>query len=443
MTSLRSYFRVPRSRASPYYISSFALLFIVLLDPSSTCRAQQLVVEALPPTIATPAASETWTLLEVEAWAEQNSPVLRQAAAEIRVQRGRAHQAWLLPNPEFQGGSPQLGGRDSQYFAMLTQEIVTKHKLQLDRAAICQEVLQAELHFLRARFDLLTSVRQSFFTLLVAQQRFVALERLMEIVRRSQQAAQKLEVSGQGSRSDTLLFELEVERAEFASQNAAVYVDAAKRQLAATLGDPNLVIDSLEGNLAAPIADYPFQLTQAGVLSRNALVQVAQSEIERSEILLRRAVVQPFPNITVGGGYMHQVTDPNKMAMFQVSLPLPLWNKNQGAINAAEANVVRAGHAARKIELDLVRQLAAATGRFEAAQQQVTKFEKSILPKANESVRLTQQAFEQGQFDLMRVLQSQRVLIESELNYLTAQEARWTSAAEISGLLQQESFADH
>jgi hypothetical protein len=40
----------------------------------------------------------------------------------------------------------------------------------------------------------------------------------------------------------------------------------------------------------------------------------------------------------------------------------------------------------------------------------------------------------------MRVLQTQRALIESEVNYLSAQEARWSAAAEISGLLQEEIF---
>jgi outer membrane protein, heavy metal efflux system len=395
--------------------------------------------EALP---ASPVVVKTspWTLAELQGWAEQNSPELPRAAAEIEVQRGRAWQAGLYRNPELQGGSPQLGGRDSQYYAMLSQEIVTGRKLQLDRAAICREVTQAELQFLRARFDLLTQVRQSFYTTLAAQQRHEALTTLLKVVKRSAETAQNLEKGGEGSRGDTLLLELELERAEFGLENASSSLHAMRRQLAATLGDPELVIERLEGDLAAALPDYPYELTQSGLLTRNALVHAAEVEIERQQILARRARAEPIPNVTLGGGYMYQVQEPHNMAMLNISLPIPFWNKNQGSIHAAEANVGRAAQAARKTQLDLTKQLAAATGRFDIARQQVSRYEKSILPKARESVTIAQRGFAQGQFDLLRALSSQRSLIESELNYLAAQEARWMAAAEIAGLLQEEEF---
>lgn len=433
------YSRIDRIVGAPLALRrncACVLVCLVHLMLPGTGWSQARVLEAMPPAQAV----ESWSVADVESWAEQNSPLLPQAAAEVQVQRGRARQAGLLPNPELQGGSPQLGGRDSQYYAMLSQEIVTKHKLQLDQAAICREVFQAEFRFVRTRFELLTAVRQSFYAALAAQRRLEANERLLVVARRSAGVAARLEASGEGARSDTLLLEVELERSQFGLSNAQANLEAAKRQLAATMGDPNLGLSHLDGNLTDPLPDYPFELTQAGILTRNANVHVAQLEIERSEILLQRAVVQPFPNLTVGGGYMYQVMAPHNMGMVQVSLPLPLWNKNQGAIQAAQSSVVRASHAARQTELDLTRQLAAATGRFDVARQQVERYEKSILPKANESVRLMQRAFEQGQFDLMRVLQSQRALIESELNYLTAQEARWNAAAEISGLLQEDEF---
>lgn len=128
------------------------------------------------------------------------------------------------------------------------------------------------------------------------------------------------------------------------------------------------------------------------------------------------------------------------MGMLQISLPIPIWNKNQGQIHAAQAGITRASFAAEQTRLDLTKQLAVATGRFEMATQQTARYEKAILPKAQESVRLNQKGFSEGQFDFLRVLQSQRMLIESELNYISAQEARWMAAAEIAGLLQEEEF---
>ena len=419
-------------------IVSAIVAAMVFVPALSTGQPPQL--ENLPLTETALAQLEVWGLPELQAWAEENSPDLRRAAAEVEVQRGRAWQAGLYPNPELQGGSNQLGGRESQYFAMLSQEIVTHHKLKLDRAAVCREVVQAELQFVRARFDLLTNVRQSYYATLIAQYRIDALRQLLNIAQRSTEAAQRLEKSGEGARGDTLLLELELDKADFALQTAATLLMSSQRQLAAIIGDPDLNIERLEGDFAQRLPDYPYQLTQAGVLTRHSEVQSAQVEIERNQILLDRAVAEPRSNVTVQGGYLYQVAEPHDLAIVQLSLPIPIWNQNDGAIRAARASVTRASHASRKTQFDLVRQLAAATGRFDVARQQVEKYETSILPKAKESVRITQRGFEQGQFDLLRILQSQRVLIESELNYLTAQDARWSAAAEIAGMLQEEDF---
>jgi cobalt-zinc-cadmium efflux system outer membrane protein len=382
----------------------------------------------------------SWSLAELIEFAEANSPDLRRAAAEVEVQRGRAWQAGLYPNPQIQGGSTQLGGSDSQYFAVLSQEIVTKHKLQLDRAAVCLEVQQAELQFVRMRFDLLTSVRQSFYATLAAQQRLVALRDLRAVTQRSANVAKSLENSGEGTRGDTLLLELEMDRADFGTQNASTSVEAVQRQLAAVVGSPELVIEHVRGDLGVSLPNYSYHLARAGVLGRNAQIQSAQIEVERNRTLLERARVEPFPNVTVQAGYMYQVTFPNDMAMLQLNVPIPTWNKNQGGIHAAQASVSRATEGVRKTQNDLQRQLAVASGRYSMAQQQVSKYEQSILPKARQSVELSEKGFKTGQFDFLRVLQSQRALIESELNYLTAQENRWVSGAEIAGLVQDEEF---
>jgi cobalt-zinc-cadmium efflux system outer membrane protein len=85
-------------------------------------------------------------------------------------------------------------------------------------------------------------------------------------------------------------------------------------------------------------------------------------------------------------------------------------------------------------------QAAAALGEYAAASARVEIYEKQILPKSREVFNVNRTLFEQGQTDFLRILQSQRTLIDSDLGYLDAQEARWTAAATISGLLQHEQF---
>ncbi|MBC8113824.1 MAG: hypothetical protein H7062_05565, partial [Candidatus Saccharimonas sp.] len=109
-----------------------------LLCAQFVCETAVRAEEPPPaPTTAAVEAVPGTTLEELVALAEASSPALRQAAAEVESMRGKAYQAGLYPNPVASTGATQLAGDESQYFAALSQEIVTKRKLQLDQAAVC------------------------------------------------------------------------------------------------------------------------------------------------------------------------------------------------------------------------------------------------------------------------------------------------------------------
>lgn len=388
------------------------------------------------------ALAQGYTLDALVAIAEQGSPNLREAAAEVEASRGRTRQAGLYPNPEVSGGAMQLAGSDSQYFSMLSQEIVTKGKLRLDRSAAGLAVTQAELMFVRARFDLLTAVRQRFYTTLASQRRVEILNSLVEIARKSKESALLLQKGGEGTPADTLLLEIELERAEVALLNAHAMLDAARLELAAAIGTPELEVGQVHGDLTLQLPAYADQLVQRGYLDRNALIQSAQVEVDRNRILARRAEVQPFPNITLGSGYMYQVVAPNNMAVVQVGFPIPVWNRNQGNIQAARANISKSVESVARTQNELTSQLAAAVGRYRSAEQLVQRFEVEILPRSRRTVEISQKGYAQGQFDFLRLLQAQKTFIDVDLGYIAAQEARWVAAAEIAGITQVEVFPE-
>ena len=380
------------------------------------------------------------TLEELVALAEASSPVLRQAAAEVESMRGKAYQAGLYPNPVASSGATQLAGRESQYFAGLSQEIVTKQKLKLDQAAVCREVVQAEFRFVRTRFELLTAVRQGYFLTLAAQRRMEVLTRLVEISSKSRQAAARLQEAGEGTRSDTLLFEIEVEKAEVALENAEAKWHAAQRQLVAILGLRDLHLERIHGNLTESLDGVATQVLLDGFVPYNADVQSAEQEVERNRFLLQRAIVQPFPNVTIYGGYQYQVQPLHNMAMLQASVPLPFWNKNEGAVASANAQVTKAQATVEQVQNQIAKQMADAAGRYRIGDQQAKRYADRIVPKAREGVKIMQEGFTQGQFDFLRLLQTQRALVEANLGYIDALEARWNAAAELAGLAQIEAF---
>ncbi|MEK6262925.1 MAG: TolC family protein [Planctomycetota bacterium] len=392
------------------------------------------------PTAVTVEAVPGITLEELVALAEASSPALRQAAAEVESMRGKAYQAGLYPNPVASGGATQLAGDESQYFAALSQEIVTKRKLQLDQAAVCREVVQAEFRYVRTRFELLTAVRQGYFVTLAAQRRMEVLTRLVDIAGKSQQATSRLQEAGEGTRSDTLLFEIELEKAEVGLENAEAKWRATEKQLVAILGLRDLQLTRIRGDLTESLEGVATQVLLDGFVPYNADVQFAEQEVERNRFLLQRAIVQPFPNVTIYGGYQYQVQPLHNMGMLQASVPLPFWNRNEGNISSANAQVWKAQATVEQVQNLIAKQMADAAGRYRIADQQARRYELKIIPKAREGVKIMQEGFAQGQFDFLRLLQTQRALVDANLGYIEALEARWTAAAELAGLAQIEAF---
>lgn len=412
-------------------------VFSLLLMLSSGLRADE---SAEVPPAPDKVDVQGFSLEVLTSIAESTSPNLTQAAAEVQVARGRAYQAGLYPNPVAHGGAGQLGGRDSQYFGQLSQEIVTKHKLQLAEAAACREVFQAEYRFVRTRFDLLTTVRQGYYTALAGQKRVDILRQLVGIASKSQAAATRLKDAGEGTRGDALLFQIELEKAEVALQNADAVLVASLQQLAARLGAPEMELPRVQGDLRVSLVPFAEQVVIDSYIPYNADISVAEQEVDRNRFLLKRAQVEPFPNITVNAGYMREYVGNDHIAILNFSAPLPVWNKNQGNINAAAANVTKASANVATVRNGIARQMADGRGRYRAADQLVVRYEEKIIPLAQESVKLIQTAFAQGQFDFLRLLQAQRALVESQLGYIGALETRWATAAELAGLAQVEAF---
>jgi cobalt-zinc-cadmium efflux system outer membrane protein len=88
----------------------------------------------------------------------------------------------------------------------------------------------------------------------------------------------------------------------------------------------------------------------------------------------------------------------------------------------------------------LLRQLAGALGRYRASRRMVANLERSVLPDAQRSARLVLNGYQGGEFELVKLLNAQRTLFETNLDYISAQQERLTAGADVAGLLQLEQF---
>lgn len=389
-----------------------------------------------------PAAGPTPRRLdEFVALAEQSHPRLRAARAAVEAARGKAVQARLYPNPMLAGSSPQIAGSNSQWNGYITQDIVTAGKLRLSQQAALREVQKAEYELIRTRFEVLTGVRGGFYGLLVAQRRAEIYQLLLGIAKRSYEIGSELAEAGEATKADVLFWSVERDRAEVRLLNASVFIETGRRELVAAIGLPRADLETIEADLFHELPDFDLKPLQEAIVSRNAAPRAVESDIARAQWALERAVVEPIPNINVMGGYQRQVDfPPQNQGLMQVMLEVPLFDRNQGNIRSARADIASSRAQLRSVELDLATRAAQTIATYRTSQRLVDWYEEYILPKARETVQLTQQLYARGEVNFLSLLQAQRTLTETELAYVDAQAERWTSAVTIADLLQLEVF---
>jgi len=392
------------------------------------------------------------TLPEFVDLALQSHPKLREALAAVEAARGRAVQARLYPNPLAAAGSPQLvapgsgaanggSGASTQYYSIVSQDVVTAGKLRLSQQAALREVQKAEYQLVRARFDVLRDVRQGFYSLLVAQRRVEIYKLLLDIAKRSYEIGRQLAEAGEGTKADVLFWSIERDRAEVRLLNASVLIETGRRQLATAIGLPRADIGRIEADLFQKLPNFDLKALQEAVVRLNARPRAAEADIARTQWALERAVVQPIPNVNLMGGYQREINyPPSNQGLFQVTMAVPLFDRNQGNIRSARADIASSRATLRTIELDLANQAAQAIANYRTSQRLAAWYEQYILPKARETVQLTQTLYGRGEVTFLSLLQAQRILTETELAFVEAQLDRWTGAVQIADLLQLQQF---
>jgi cobalt-zinc-cadmium efflux system outer membrane protein len=408
-----------------------------LAAPGIMLESNQPVPGELTPTAGLPSPR---TLAEFVLLTERSHPRLVAARAAIEAARGQAVQARLYPNPVLGGASPQIAGPESQWNGFVTQDLVTAGKLRLSQQAALRKVQQAEYDLIRARFDVLRDVRQTYYALLVSQRRVEIYQLLFDIAKRSYDIGMALAEAGEGTKADVLFWSIERDRAEVRLINSSVYIETGRRQLAAAIGLPRADVGTIEADLFQKIPWFDLKTLQEEIVRANAKPRAAEAKISQAQWALERAVVQPIPNLNVLGGYQRQVGPAQEQGLVQVLMQVPLFDRNQGNIRTARADIASSRADLQTIELTLATQAAQAVATYRVAQRQADWYEQSILPKARETLQLTQQLYARGEVTFLSLLQAQKILTETELAFVEAQADRWTGAVAIADLLQLEQF---
>jgi len=391
----------------------------------------------LPATPVGPA----YTLDDLTRLALARHPKLADAALAAEAARGTALQAGLYPNPVLSLYGDELNDRTARSGILtlpeLKQEIVTGGKLTLSRAVADRDADRATLAVVGRRAELLGGVRAAYFDAVALDRRVAVLRELRTLARQSVEAAEKRVEAKQGTRLDVVQLEVESERARAEADAAEQEVAAAFRRLAAAVGAKDLPPGSLASAFDAPLPPYDLDRLQAHVLAVHPDLRAARVGVDRAQLALERAKAEVVPNVTVSAAFVRQNQNKSSDYSVGVSVPLPTWNRNQGGIQAAQAQVAQAVRGVEQAENDLADKVAAAYREYAAARTRAERLEK-VRAKAEEAFRLI--AENELNFTAAQRLIAQSAVAQARLEAAKSRADAWRAASAISGLTLEEEW---
>ena len=393
--------------------------------------------EQVPQPLGEPAAPVGMTLAELEEMAIRCNPTVAQAAHRVEAARGRCVQVGLYPNPVAGYIGSEIGneGQGGQQGGFVGQEIVTAGKLRLNQNVAMQEVRQAEWAWQAQRQRVLTDVRRSFYDVLVAQRTMELTEQLLRIGDEGVRSTETLMKAKEVARADVLQARIEAETARVLLERARNRHAGSWRNLAAVAGAANMPPSPLAGEAWDGLSVLTWEDTYSRLLAESPQLASARAGVARAQATVEREYAQRVPNIDLQTAVQYDNATNYTWATVQAGVPMPLFNRNQGNIRRAEAELMAAKNEVQRVELELQQRLAAIFEQYTTARYQVEKYSRDILPIAQSSLDLANKGYRQGEYNYLFLLTSQRTYFQTNLVYLDALRELRNASTAIEGNL--------
>ena len=441
---VRKRFKIPEDLPG----ADAAPLTLPPMDATESAADRRSIVESLFPEVMAAADVAPYTvdatalpLASLQQMALDNSPIVRQAAANVEQARGAAVQARLYPNPVigYEGDTIGTAATDGYNGVFMTQEFVTAGKLTLAQNSAMYTMRAAEADLRKARIRLASNVRRNYFNVLIAQERLRFSKSIAKLSNEVYQAQVELVAGGEAAAHEPLQLRVFAVQARNNVILATNGLDASWRQLAAAIGLPRMESQPVAGSVEALSPDIEYR-TLVERLQHHTDLMAAQARIVAARFDLQLQEVTPIPNIQVYAAFQKDDTTPlnDYSTNVQISAPVPVLNRNQGNIATAHATLVRAQQDFTDANNGLMSSLADNFARYASNRTISESYRTDLLP---DQVRVYRGVYNRflldGQsIDFAQVVVVQQTLATVVTSYLQSLTDSWNATVDLAELVQ-------
>ncbi|NQU15649.1 MAG: TolC family protein [Desulfobacteraceae bacterium] len=376
------------------------------------------------------------------------NPELSAYSWEVRAAEARVIQAGLLPNPEFEFEAEELGWSDERngvgsavmYFTLSQLlELGGKRRKRTNVAALETDIEGWE--YKAKRLDVFAETTKAFIRVLGAQNRVALSEKFNQLAKRVLQVVSDRVEAGKVSPLEKTKAQVSVAMTRIELERARRLLKAARKRLASTWGSTSPEFREVMGEIEAvsgipnldSLLEKTFHNPDLAKWETATLLSQAKLDFEKSKRI---------PNVTVRAGLQRFEETNDNAFVFALTIPLPIFDRNQGGIEEALHNIHKVVEEKKMADVRIKTELSYVYQVLSASYLEAVTLKNDILPAAKRVFDGLSQGYRQGKFAYLDVLDSQRTLFDSQAKYIDALATYHEASVEVGRLIGQHRYEE-
>jgi len=362
------------------------------------------------------------------------NPEISVALREQEATEGVRIQAGVRHNPYISSEIQDTRRNTQQITLQFNQEIElgNKRESRLDIEDILHTKATAELDALKATIQ--ANTVNAFYEVLGAQERLALSKSSFEVANAAVNAATKRVNAGKSSPVEETKANIAASSAKIELNQSNSQLNSARKRLSALWGNPSPVFEQAYGDVEN-IPLVPSFENLLALLENAPAIVIANLEVSARGGSIKLARSQSTPNITISAGIVNNQELGLNQAILGLSVPIPLFDRNQGNVQEAVSLQYKAQDELIALKTQLATKLAGEHERLSVARLSAISLREEILPGAQNAFEAANKGFNAGKFNFLDVLDAQRTLFQAKSQYIQVLLDAHQAIAEIESIL--------
>lgn len=353
----------------------------------------------------------------------ENNPELQATRDQVDAAVGLLRQSRLYPNPvlEFlveEMPTREIGLNQSQNLVAITQPIILGGKrglgITINEKAKERDILESEAILL----TIIADTKKAFYKTIADQEGLDIAKNIEEITHETYKSERVRFEAGEVPVTNVLRAEVELSMARNTVFNAEGKLQNSLKELLNVMGTPDETIAGVAGKLLIRPKKLFLHELEEKMKNNQPLLKTSRKNIEIAETQFTLEKRQVIPDINVSAGYKRLSLENTDTIQMGIEIPTPFFNRNQGNIQKGKALLRKAKNEHVSVYNDLLFQLKTNFNSYQVKQKQVIEYKDRILPKADESLTLITEGYNEGEFSYMDLLDTKRIWAETRISYI-------------------------